>query len=205
MSSFCSLCSDLHSIIFDYFVLENISCLWSTSGQMSNAVDKYILKYNSSYYSFAKFASCAACGKYKNIYLLQWQIDEEIEHENSLEYDNCSELNASRMCFECIINSLWDWFQDNSISIYNSEDPDPERGYHAYKLCQFTKYESSYVCQGCLNKVNPSEKLIGVLLNEDHHKYQDTYHVNCFIEAFADVIDIYSMSVPEIVNVSALE
>lgn len=53
------------------------------------------------------------------------------------------------------------------------------------KWTRYTKYDSSRYCDVCKEKVNGTERLLGVLINEDQFKYTDTYHVECFFNKFS--------------------
>lgn len=114
------------------------------------------------------------------------------------------------MCISCIETYYYNWLKNSEIRlIYYDNDYDwlsldeCSEGIIIYELQNFTKYKKSKYCLVCDKEVSLEEKLVGLVDDASlFYKYQETYHVSCYISRFVITECVLDLSLKEIKNIS---
>lgn len=106
----------------------------------------------------------------------------------------------TKYCLSCYANILYNWFSNNNRICISSDYQDPLL--YAYKFKNFTKYWQSHKCHYCKITVDGTEKLVGCLEYEEIFKYQNTYHVECFVREFIIFYPIINKSLSELFSMN---
>jgi hypothetical protein len=105
-------------------------------------------------------------------------------------------------CIDCLGKEYFYYLKNNSIEYtYKINNSDSEyENLLIYEFTNFTKYSSSHYCCFCEELVSKNNKLVAVLENERQFKYQDTYHLYCFMKKFIATKSSLDCSLKEVKN-----
>lgn len=186
---------DTSSVILDFLNFEDMFNIHEATKNNLNSGNLYIHKYFHKNFgkSIEEVLMCRSCKREPISYLTKCLINDYLSEYNKKDNNLYPVFNS--ICKQCLIIKYGEWFKNNNcIKIHDSAEDYDNIIFYSYSLKRLTKYNSSKKCTQCRNDILSIDNLIGVLEYENEHKYQDTYHLECFIDKFFILESILSMS-----------